>query len=176
MIMPNKTPPEVTDVSDLESLLRTVEHGLIAFDGCTSAGKTTLMNNLARRLKCPAIDLDQYLDRQRGEFVNALRLPALTDAIEQGRQQSPVVLVSGVCMREVLDRLQFTAAMNIYVQRNSRTGIPSDLDFLDLEDGHQVDDTLASLLSDLDLEIAAYHERYRPRRNADVVYVRTGED
>ncbi|MDO3527528.1 hypothetical protein ACNRBH_09155 [Ralstonia pseudosolanacearum] len=172
--MPNKTPPEVTDVSDLESLLRTVEHGLITFDGCTSSGKTTLMNNLAGRLKCPAIDLDQYLDRQRGEFVNALRLPALTDAIEQGCQQSPVVLVSGVCMREVLDRLQFTAAMNIYVQRNSRTGIPSDLDFLDLEDGHLLDDTLASLLSDLDLEIAAYHEHYRPRRNADVVYVRTG--
>ncbi|MBU9247802.1 hypothetical protein [Burkholderia multivorans] len=134
------------------------------------------MNDLAGRLKCPAIDLDQYLDRQRGEFVNALRLPELASVIEQARQQSPVVLIAGVCMREVLMRLKREADMHVYVQRNSRTGIPSDLDFLDLEDGNQLDDTLAPLLSDLDLEIAAYHARHRPRRNADLVYIRTEED
>ncbi|PRG36690.1 hypothetical protein C6T52_14220 [Burkholderia multivorans] len=132
------------------------------------------MNDLASRLKCPAIDLDPYLERERGEFSNALRLTELASAIEQACRQSPVVLVAGVCMREVLDRLGIAAARHVYVQRNSTMGIPCDLDILDLEDGRQIIDT--SLFGELDREVAAYHDRYHPRRNADVVYVRTGKD
>ncbi|MFC0575360.1 hypothetical protein [Paraburkholderia solisilvae] len=167
---------EMRNATDLESIVRTIGHGLIAFDGCTSVGKTTLMKKLAGRLKCPAIDLDPYLNRQRGEFVNELRLPEVASAIEQAHQQSPIALIAGICMREVLDRLQLTAAVHIYVQLNSPMGIPSNLNIMDREDGHQIDDTYGKLLSETDWEIAAYHERYRPRSNADVIYVRTSGD
>nr|WP_310143255.1 hypothetical protein [Burkholderia ambifaria] len=132
------------------------------------------MNELTGRLKYPAIDLDQHLNRQRGEFVNALRLSELAAAIQEALQQSPVALIAGVCIREVLDRLQCDTVLHIYVQRNSPMGIPGDLDILDIEDGRQLGDM--SLLSELDKEIASYHARYCPRRNADVVYVRTGDD
>jgi hypothetical protein len=172
--MPTHDPREVRDVSRFESILRGVDGGLIAFDGCPSAGKTALMNRIAVNRKWPAIDFDPYIECERGEFVNALRLPDLTAAIACARLQSPVVLVAGVCMREVLERIGITAVQHVYVQRNSPMGIPGDLDILDLEDGRPLGDT--SLLNELDLEVATYHARYRPRSHADIIYVRTGVD
>ena len=75
-----------------------------------------------------------------------------------------------LCMREVIDRLQRTAAKHVYVQRNSAMNLPYDLDILDFEDGNHSSNT--SSFSDLDREIAAYHAHHCLSRNADVVYIR----
>jgi hypothetical protein len=172
--MPEKASLEVTEVSQLESQLRTVARGIVAIDGCTSAGKTTLMRVLANQLKWPWIDVDEHVNPGRGHFVRALRVSDLSSAIEQASREPSVVLIAGVCMREVLACLECDAALHIYVKRKSRVGIPSDLNTLDLENALTLGDT--SQFRGLDREIAYYHFRCRPHRNADVVYVRTVDD
>lgn len=43
-----------------------------------------------------------------------------------------------------------------------------------MEDGIELDPYYTTLITDdLDVEVFAYHKRYRPRANADIVYVHT---
>jgi hypothetical protein len=96
---------ETADVEALEHRVREIRHGLITFDGCMLAGKTGLMREIARRLGAQGLDLDDFVDRQQGVFVEALRLQELTAAIEQAHAKTGVVLLSGICMLEVLERI-----------------------------------------------------------------------
>lgn len=164
-----RTPAEVTDV------VRSVTAGLVTFDGCTSAGKTTLAATVSKELGLPLVDLDDYVVRNEGHFVNALRSDELKAKIETELAQSPVVLVSGVCMQEVLRLIAIPAATSVYVQRNTAVGLPGDLDFIDAESGIEAHADILQHFSELDREVYAYHRDFRPRSRADVVYVRVAD-
>lgn len=92
---------EMAEVDALEHRVREIGNGLITFDGCMLAGKTKLMREIARRVGVQGLDLDDFVERQQGVFVEALRLQELTASIEQARANSGVVLLSGICMLEV---------------------------------------------------------------------------
>jgi hypothetical protein len=81
------------------------ESGLIVFDGFHGAGKTTLARDVAARLPCRAVDADCFLEKKRGIFMGALRLPALTTELKVAMSLFRLVLFSSVCAREVIDRL-----------------------------------------------------------------------
>ena len=169
---------ELIDVAALEARISGVGAGIVALDGAPQAGKSWLMSELARRLRCDAIDLDDHLDEDHRVFVDALRLTELDRRLDAALAASRLVLVAGVCMREVLDKLGRSPALSIYVQRNTPMGIAGDLDMIDAEDGEQSNATkeLDALFLDcgvLDREVRHYHERYKPRRNADIIFIRT---
>ncbi|MFT0733431.1 hypothetical protein [Ralstonia wenshanensis] len=122
---------ETADVEALAHRLREIRHGLITFDGCMLAGKTGLMREIARRLEVQGLDLDDFVDRQQGVFVEALRLQELIAAIQQASAKSGVVLLSGICMLEVLERIGRESAINCLsslaeiISTASRNGIGS---------------------------------------------------
>ncbi|MGN6232083.1 MAG: hypothetical protein ACTHNZ_13100 [Trinickia sp.] len=163
------------DVSVLVGVLSRLSRGLISFDGCDGAGKTRLACDISRALGHEAIDFDQFLTRQTGEFFKALRLPELKQQIGEALTRSPIVLLSGACMREVLAALNRVAAASVYVQRITQAGLPSDMDFIDVESGIEASADVLANFSVLDHEIYAYHRQHRPRTNADVVFNRRAE-
>ncbi|HEB3535284.1 TPA: hypothetical protein RZC51_006886 [Burkholderia cenocepacia] len=158
---------------DLEHRIADMPAGLVTFDGAPHAGKTWLAREMGRALGRPAIDFDCYLNRQQGTFIDALRITELMHAIDKARTDSPVVLLSGICMLRVLDMAKLHAALSIYVQRLSPMGIPNDLDTTDAEDGMRFDDDPG--IPPLFKEIHLYHADYRPLANADIVYRRTAD-
>lgn len=164
---------ELRSVPDLQRRIADVPAGLVTFDGAPHAGKTWLAREMGRALGCPAIDLDCYLNRQQGAFIDALRITELTCSIDKARARSAIVLLSGICMLRVLDMAKLHAALSIYVQRLSPMGIPNDLDTTDAENGKPFDDDpdIPSLFK----EIHIYHADYRPLANADIVYRRTAD-
>lgn len=161
---------ETEDVDALEHRMREIRHGLITFDGCMLAGKTELMREVARRLGLQGLDLDDFAERQQGVFVEALRLQELTAAIEQARAKSGVVLLSGICMLEVLERIECESKLTVYVQANNRDGTPDDIDLIGAETGRRPD--LIEFFGGLEDECFSYHARYRPCNGADVLFIR----
>ena len=166
---------EITNADDLEKRIAAVPRGLVTFDGCPLAGKTTLMNEIGRRLSCPTLDLDHYLNRDNGHFFNALRLPDLERDVDGALSRSAIALVAGICMHRVLEAVDRTAALSLYIQANSPAGIPCDLDTLDAEDGGVFDCDIDFPFSALLQEVHAYHAKYLPRSNADILYIRVSD-
>jgi MoxR-like ATPase len=167
---------EVRDVPQLADLIKQVSSGLVTFDGCDGAGKTYLARQIGQALDLPPIDLDTYLEKDQGEFVGALRMDELKRDIEEALGRSPVVLVSGICMRRVLEEIDRRAALTVYVQRNTSAGLIADSVFIDAEAGEYVDESYRDhCFSGLDPEIYDYHREYRPWMNADIVFVRVAD-
>lgn len=165
----------VDDINVLVGVLSPLSRGLISFDGCDGAGKTTLARGMSRAFGCEAIDLDQFLNRKTGEFFHALRLTELKQQIDEAFTCSPIVLISGVCMRKVLAAINRVAATSVYVQRITRAGLPSDMDFIDVESGIEANAGVLANFSGLDHEVYTYHRQHRPRAHADVVFNRRAE-
>ncbi|MBR8333833.1 hypothetical protein KDW69_19480 [Burkholderia ambifaria] len=161
---------ETADVAALEHRIREIRHGLITFDGCMLAGKTELMHELERRLGVHGLDLDDFVERQQGMFVEAVRLQELAAAIEQARAMSEVVLLSGICMLEVLERIGRESHLTVYVQANNQDGTPDDIDLIGAESGRRPD--LIEFFGELEDECFSYHARYRPCNGADVLFIR----
>ncbi|MEB4632282.1 hypothetical protein [Burkholderia contaminans] len=169
--------PHDREVRTIDELVRRISEappGIVTFDGYHGIGKSTLTATLAHRLSVPAIKVDGYLNKGEEAYVGALQGVKLRDAISSALATHSVALVDGVCMASVLQVIGMQPTLTIYVQRNSRTGIPCDQEVLDMEDGIELDPYYTTLITDdLDVEVFAYHKRYRPRANADIVYVHT---
>ncbi|HDR9189919.1 hypothetical protein [Burkholderia vietnamiensis] len=170
----------VRSVEDVLARLRMVERGIVTFDGCTGAGKTTMAAIASWVLGHPAIDVDLYVNKNKGSFIDELQVPKLRRYVEQALARSPVLLLSGVCMGWILQRIDQQSALAVYVWRRSSIGLPYDTDIIDAEEGAQFegyesiisateyDPTAAAL----DRELHAYHADCHPVANADLLFLR----
>lgn len=168
----------VRSVADVLERLRTVERGIVTFAGCTGAGKTTMAAIASWLLGHPAIDVDPYVNKNKGAFFNELQVPKLRRDVEQALARSPVLLLSGVCMGWILPKIHQQSALSVYVWRRSSIGLPCDTDIIDAEDGAQFEDCIIPAneydptAAALDRELHAYHADCRPCRYADLLFLR----
>ncbi len=125
---------------------------LIGIDGRFAAGKTAAAKALAARLNCARLHLDDYLEPGTGKYVAGLRFDALRRRFDECRGR---VVIEGVCLLQVLQRLQLVPEYLIYVDNPA---------------GHPAG-RLSSLLTD---ELSQYELAYRPQEIAHRV-IRIGE-
>ena len=109
--------------------------GLIAIDGVHGVGKSTLARALAQRLGCEAIAADDFLQRNRGLYVDAILIDDLRGRLNATLASVSAVILEGVCARAVVERLGLTATAFVYVKRLTPAGVPSDWQILDAENG-----------------------------------------
>jgi hypothetical protein len=179
--------------ADFESLRRIVQAAgwrRIGIDGVDRAGKSRLAGELSEALGYPVLDLDDYLFKNQGGFVPFIDYPALVAALTS----MPEAILSGVCMREVLENARVTLDGHIYIKR-MRHGLWTDEDACVFPEGVEVaietfaqqtamlsrffderpdGPNLASERSEPDLseELMRYHNQYEPQEAADIVYER----
>src|SRR5260370_18295643 len=113
------------DPDELAVFIEDIGRGLIAFDGRPAAGKSPLAREMAKRLTCTAVDVDDFFPKvddadfaatRNRHFVAMLRIATLRLTVKAG---GPLALMSGVLARQVLERLQITPAAFVQVQRAS---------------------------------------------------------
>jgi hypothetical protein len=72
----------------------------IGFDGIDGSGKTTLANAVAAELQCRLFNLDDYVDRRKGRFLEFIDYPRLrADVSAEG-----AYVIEGVCLLHALQR------------------------------------------------------------------------
>lgn len=137
---------------------------IVGIDGWTGAGKTTLAKALAGRLNGSAYDLDSALIPDRKCYLPALRLNEIAEALGT---RSGFLFVSGICLREALDRAGCAADVHIYVKRMATWGWPDE----DELEGGALSELRGSTGGEaMRQEMRIYHERELPHLRADFEY------
>ena len=180
----------------LEKLLNELDFSknlVIGVDGYDGSGKTTLTNKLGGVFPVDIISLDDYLYKERDCYVAALDLGRLQRTLVQ-RPRS--IVMEGVCLLEVMSKLQVKCSFLIYIKRISEMG-----EWFDEEECTPMDDPEAFLVelgeqsrlfsgfvrdgegrsytadggavTGLRKEIILYHTKYDPVASADCVVLRT---
>lgn len=181
-------------VNDLEGLARGVEsritasRGAVTIDGFDGAGKSHLSLGLAIRLGLEILELDEVLARNRGCYVESIRYPDLARRIALATE--PLV-VEGVCVQKVLNRLQVRPLLAIYVRKIESDGSWPPNELVDpsrnpddvIAERKELDRRMAWVLGEnpdpieampdtLRHEIIRYHHEYQPHLTADYVFDR----
>ena len=137
-------------IAEIANRIRQSNASLIAIDGLPGAGKTTFAARLSALLTVRTVHLDDYLRRNCIGFTDYLRYNDLQRAL----LERPVI-VEGVCMLEVLDRLALRPDQFVYLQASS-AGQP-------LTQSHP-----------LVQEVSAYTDRLHPEERANLFLVGSG--
>lgn len=168
--LPGKT--IIHEVAELAGVVSVLSDPLVAIDGVDGSGKTTLAKRLSATSGWNRVDLDDHLEGDRRPFVEQIRFDALEKAIEP----RPII-VSGIHMLEVLNRVGVRPDFLIYVIRMSDTGIPADLDLIErdtnpeLSVGQPMPPVLGGIVpGKVTCGLWAYMPRWRPVTAADVVF------
>jgi hypothetical protein len=97
-------------VAEVAGRIRGSDTSLIALDGLPGAGKSTLAARLSALLSIRTVHLDDYLAQESVGFTDYLRYEELQRAL----LRRPVI-VEGVCMLDVLDRLELRPDPLVYL-------------------------------------------------------------
>jgi hypothetical protein len=165
------------DPAMLATRIKAIGAGLIAIDGCCGAGKTHLAKWLGTTQDIRVVEADKFLIPQTEVFVKSLRMDELRTAVIETNPKENLVILEGVCIRNVLEELAITASMFVYVLRTPEMGVPYDADILDFEcecEIHKYEgrEPRAPEVV-LGPELAEYHRHQKPRRTADILFIRT---
>lgn len=166
------TPDAVVDA------LRTANARQVGVDGIDGSGKTTLGQVVAAKLQRRLFSLDDYLEKDRGGFLDFIDYPRLyTEVSAEG-----ACVIEGVCLLHALQRARLAIDALVYVKRR-HLGLWADERELDLNE--PIEDFLKSELefaamvageaiTDFGLaeEVIRYHHAVRPHNNAHIVYFR----
>lgn len=166
-------------------------HVLISIDGLLGSGKSALARKLADILSAEHVELDTLVEKGRGTYVEHLRLDEIHTRLRVAQEKASIVLVEGVCARNVLHRLALTPDYSVYVKRLDSRGDWIDGEIFDPD--RRVEEVLAeqedlarsfsalageadssddSPLSPVQQEVIEYHFACWPHEHADIIYER----
>ncbi|MGE0592689.1 MAG: shikimate kinase [Vicinamibacterales bacterium] len=175
---------------DLDTVVRLVRdtepHGLIAVDGWDGSGKSTLASALAQAVSCEYVEVDKFLERNQGGYLDRIRYPELGARLGE---LTELVVVEGVCLREVLARLGHAPAMSIYVKVLSSVGTWHPGRWCEFESAGEAIANHRQTLSlfarataqpqpidGLEEELIEYHFKWRPHEVSQLILERVESD
>jgi hypothetical protein len=154
----------------------------IGIDGTHGVGKSTLARAIATRFDLPLFSLDDYLAKGQGgflDFIDYHRLNQDLGAVDR-------YIIEGVCLIEVLKRVNVTIQCLVYVKRMQH-GLWADEQELEIqdpvEDFLEKEKQLTEMIScdgnsdlALDEEVIRYHEATHPQNCAHIIFLRADDD
>lgn len=183
-------PDICASIEGVQRLVQSAGWRRIGIDGAIGAGKSYLADELSQALDVPVLDVNDYLHKNQGGYVDFIDYPALQAALSS----MPALILCGVCLRQVLANLGATLDGHIYITRMQH-GLWADEDECVFPDG--VDAAIENLVSttasitrrfdepsdysvferdddslQLAIEIMHYHAAFVPHEAADVIYER----
>lgn len=170
---------EFNDLTKLISFIRLNSFGRIGIDGVNRSGKSTLAKTIAELMKYQHINLDDFLVKKQGGFLDFLKYNEICESISGSKDY----IIEGVCLLDVLERVNTNIDCLIYVKKvKSGTWVDEHDCLLDgdlekvIEDRKyliQLTNPSGDMPETLGLaeEIMRYHKSYKPNIVADVVFL-----
>lgn len=151
---------------------------IIGIDGADGSGKTTLSKEIGQHLGLPILNLDDYLIRSQGSYVDHLKYNELLEFIEINKN---TLIIEGLCLIDVLKRIDLQLDCFIYVKLMNNIGEWLDEEECDIKGS--VNEMIQELgrrvkmvepecqgISIFREEIISYHKRSRPFEKADIIF------
>jgi AAA+ ATPase superfamily predicted ATPase len=152
----------------------------ILIDGADGSGKSTLAEKIADELNSIHINLDDYLKEGGDSFVDYINYDLLKVKIEDS---SFPIIIEGDCVLAVALKLRIKFDLHVYVKKILNDGSWQDRDQWDVDDP---DSFIAQQIAEqpeifgkfsypkFTEELIRYHYKFKPHKNADVIYERPG--
>lgn len=108
----------------LEQLHMLSSGSVVGLEGFSSAGKTELANRLSKELNWSSYSLDLFANQNKliGSYIERIDSERLRHSLRQ-RDASGIVLIEGICLRDILDLVDQKVNLYIYIKRLSANGI-----------------------------------------------------
>jgi hypothetical protein len=184
-------PDTCASIEGVQQFIESAGWRRIGIDGVTGAGKSYLADELSRALEVPVLDVDDYVHRNQGGYVDFVDYPALASALSS----MPAFILCGACLRGILANLGTDLDGHVYVMR-MREGLWADEDDCVFPDG--VEAAIGDLVNHtamlsrhldepshhagfaqdddeaqhLKFEVMRYHAEFVPQDAADLVFER----
>jgi uridine kinase len=160
---------------------------IITIDGRDGVGKTYIGKQIAKKLPFHLIQLDKYLFEEQGAFIDYLNYKRLEQRIRQLLETSLSIIIEGVCVLEVLKRINIQSDCRIYVRSywklfhyNEEANTAKErieLEEQKIKEFAKVEAAIEQKpfiesefhLSGLECDIINYHFEHFPDKNADIL-------
>ena len=184
---------ETTETSKITTVLRTMQPRFVGIDGVDGSGKSLLASLLSRKLGWPHINLDDYVEENMGQYVGHIHYDEVRNILNKTEGS---IIIEGICLLAVLERLERHLDLLIYVKRVAHYGrwydeedctVSEDIDdfmkrkkeelrkFVEMEAHIEGNEPPGEVMfPELAEEIIRYHCKYKPHERADIVYSRIG--
>ena len=172
------TGQQQTPVNDVNELARLIQERwnerrqIIGIDGMDGAGKTWLAKHLATIVEANIIHLDPFLKPLQGSYVDYINCEQVNLKLDELINQESLIIVEGICLRQVAKRCSFNIDSHIYVRRISKnSGLWSDEDIcMPLKSNEELKEFYWK-----EHELIDYHASYRPYQYADWIFDKVEE-
>ncbi len=182
---------KTAEAYEILRVLSTKQPRLVGVDGVDGSGKSWLATLLSKELGWAHIDLDDHIENNMGGYAEHVHCDEVQNILNNTNGS---VIIEGVCLLHVFERLQRHLDFLIYVKRVAHYGrwydeedciVSEDIDdFINNKKGKLRKFAEADAYMNgeepptdvefpaLDEEIIRYHYKYRPQDKADIVYER----
>lgn len=93
------------------------EFGLITIDGRDGSRKSTLASSLANVLVAKHLEIDKYVNENKGGYIKHIRFNELLKDFEISKQDYQIVILEGVCVLDIILKIGVESDISIYVKR-----------------------------------------------------------
>jgi len=151
-------------------------HSLISIDGVDGVGKSTLANKIKAKLSTHYIELDTFVQEQKGGYIEYLDYDKLQDEIGHLMTTNALIVIEGICIQQVLKRTGLTSDLSIYVKVIDGNNFWMD-QFRFFPSGKSAEEVIEDRKSKKfslghTEEIIRYHYRFKPHKTSDWIFVR----
>jgi hypothetical protein len=145
---------------------------ILGVDGNEGAGKSTLASSLSAALTAPVIHVDSYAQPNRGKYSDSIRYDDLRADIERQLRGGRAIVVEGVCLRQVLERIALRPQISIYVRLFNARGRWVGAEACDESPvrSSEVGATDPAAPGSIERDVRAYHSQFKPVTRADIIY------
>lgn len=165
-------------VKELSASVKRTKYQRIGVDGINGARKSSIAVVIAKDLQLELVSLDDYLQKNKGGYVEFLHYEDLMKKL----RSLDSFIVEGVCLLEVLDRIEISIDCLVYIKRYHLDMWADErelvVDLGSVEDFLVKEREIVAMLSgesdadgpSLEEDIIRYHSKYRPQDRADITY------
>jgi hypothetical protein len=99
--------------SALRKRLSSQKELVIGIDGIDGCGKTTLAKELNEAFVIPFFSTDDYLNKQKGSYIENIRYKQLLKAIEKVNGS---IIIEGVCLLWIAEQIKINISDLVYIK------------------------------------------------------------
>lgn len=181
-----------SEESEISRVLHIGNYGFIVIDGIDGSGKSTLAKKISTESNYLHINLDDYLEKNRKNFVKFIRYEELNKMIKSTNNQ---IILDGVCALSIVNQLKIKQDFLIYIKRISAykiwrdekiCNINEDIDIFIKNENLELrkfSEEMARIegkpfdpnncyISEFREEVIRYHDKFRPHERADLIFER----
>lgn len=177
---------EFMEFLDKEKLAQSLksQKGIIGIHGDKRSGKSTLGEFLAEKLTSSLVSTDLFVSEEKinssdGAYPNCIDYQLLLDAVKMKCEDFKVVIIEGICLIQIFEKLDIEPDVLIYSKRiYGKDEEEEDMVNIDLNESQyqkvieKIDEILncIKLSTCIEKDNAIYHYQYKPLAKSDYIY------